>query len=46
MQFDDISSQIKNGVDHIVKLRMKEKLAFPSKLIKIEDNKEIKVIRE
>jgi L-threonylcarbamoyladenylate synthase len=47
MHFDDISEDIKNGVDYIVKFRQNETSnPAPSSIIKLEIDGQVKIIRE
>ena len=43
--FSDISKKIIENVDYIVDLRKEEKMEIPSKIIKIEKNKSLTIIR-
>lgn len=45
-RFDEVSKEIKNGVDCIVEERLNEKLKKPSQIIKIDRSSNIKVIRK
>lgn len=45
LTFDEINSQIKNGVDLIFEDRLKEKMDVPSQIIKIDLNGGVKIIR-
>lgn len=45
LSFDEISNQIKNGVDFIVEDRLKDKMDTPSQIIKIDLNGSVKIIR-
>ena len=44
--FDEISDELKSRVDYVVNLRLPEKEAQPSSIIKVGPNGEIKIIRE
>jgi len=46
VSFDNISDDIKNGVDYIVKLPLQQKNAKPSQIIKISENSEVTIIRQ
>ncbi|MCH2224796.1 MAG: threonylcarbamoyl-AMP synthase [Crocinitomicaceae bacterium] len=45
-RFDDISEELKIGVDHIVKERLNETCSTPSQIIKISISGDVKVIRK
>ena len=45
-RFDEIQSEIKNGVDSIVEEKVNEKMNTPSQIIKIGVGGDVKVIRE
>jgi L-threonylcarbamoyladenylate synthase len=45
-RFDDISEELKTGVDHVVKDRLKEKCSEPSQIIKISVSGDVQVIRK
>ena len=44
-QFSEISDEIKNNVDYIVNLRLKEKMSTPSAILLLNDDGSIKKIR-
>lgn len=44
--FDDVSPQIKSGVDFILDERTKEKMTTPSTIIKINNDSSFKIIRK
>ena len=44
-QFSEISNEIKNNVDYIVNLRLKEKMSIPSAILLLNDDGSIKKIR-
>ncbi len=44
--FEEISDQIKNGVDYIVNLPLSKKNVSPSQIIKISEKSEITIIRK
>ncbi len=44
--YDEISNEIKKGVDHIIKERLNEKMNTPSQIIKIGLKGDVKVIRK
>ncbi|MCH2232019.1 MAG: threonylcarbamoyl-AMP synthase [Crocinitomicaceae bacterium] len=44
--YDEISNEIKEGVDHIIKERLNEKMNTPSQIIKIGLKGDVKVIRK
>lgn len=44
--YDEISSEIKDGVDHIIKERLNEKMNTPSQIIKVGLKGDVKVIRK
>ena len=46
VNYDSISSKIKNGVNHIMKERLTEKMNTPSQIIKIGINGDIEIIRK
>ncbi len=44
--YDEISKEIKNGVDHVIKERLNEKMNTPSQIIKVGLKGDVKVIRK
>lgn len=46
VNYESISSEIKNGVDHILKERLNEKMNTPSQIIKIGLKGDIEIIRK
>lgn len=46
IKFEDISDEIKNGVDYIVNLPLTNKIPVPSQIIKIGENSEVTIIRK
>ena len=44
--YDDVQTEIKNGVDEIVKHRLEEKMITPSQIIKIGVNGDVRIIRK
>ena len=46
VNYDSISSEIKNSVNHIMKERLTEKMNTPSQIIKIGINGDIEIIRK
>jgi len=46
MNYDEISEEIKKGVDGIIEERLKERMSSPSQIIKVETDGTFKIIRE
>ena len=44
--FDEISNEIKTGVDAIVEMRLTEKMTRPSQIIKVGIDGEVKIMRK